>query len=175
MKLGNIVLFLEDDYFIDHDCTQQYGAFQCLVVIPSNHQLHSRVLGSYKICRPTRKVESTGGRWPFAKTARGSAYTVRNPRRECDLYGEIWYKRRSTLIDHCYPPHIVIESITSKREPQEFEALYLLMPTTQNVDRIIKDFTNHKQYPAAHLFFTEGRPSMSFALSIALLCWWYGR
>ena len=31
------------------------------------------------------------------------------------------------------------------------------MPTTQNVDRIIKDFTNHKQYAAAHLFFTEGK------------------
>ena len=52
----------------------------------------------------------------------------------------------------------VIESITSKRDPQpEFEAIYLLMPTTQNVERIIKDFTNHKQYAAAHLFFTEGK------------------
>ncbi|KAF8817446.1 Sec1-like snare protein [Phlegmacium glaucopus] len=51
----------------------------------------------------------------------------------------------------------LIESITSKRDPQpEFEALYLLMPTTQNVDRIIRDFTDHKQYAAAHLFFTEG-------------------
>ena len=58
-------------------------------------------------------------------------------------------------------PHIVIEYITSKRDPQpEYEALYLLMPTTQNVDRIIKDFTNHKQYAAAHLFFTEGRRSL---------------
>jgi syntaxin-binding protein 1 len=51
----------------------------------------------------------------------------------------------------------VIESITSVREPQpEFEAMYILMPTTQNVERIIKDFSNHKQYAAAHLFFTEG-------------------
>jgi hypothetical protein len=51
----------------------------------------------------------------------------------------------------------VIESITSIREPQpEFEAIYILMPTTQNVERIIKDFSNHKQYAAAHLFFTEG-------------------
>ena len=40
------------------------------------------------------------------------------------------------------------------------------MPTTQNVDRIIKDFTNHKQYAAAHLFFTEGKDSKFFALCI---------
>jgi len=51
----------------------------------------------------------------------------------------------------------VIESISSNRDPQpEFEAMYLLMPTTHNVNRIIKDFTNHKQYAAAHLFFIEG-------------------
>lgn len=51
----------------------------------------------------------------------------------------------------------MIESITSIREPQpEFEALYLVMPTTQNVDRIIRDFSNQKQYAAAHLFFLEG-------------------
>ncbi|KAK0239011.1 Sec1-like snare protein [Armillaria nabsnona] len=51
----------------------------------------------------------------------------------------------------------LIESISNYREPQpEFEALYLLMPTTQNVDRIIHDFSQTKQYAAAHLFFIEG-------------------
>ncbi|KAF5361824.1 hypothetical protein D9756_002266 [Leucocoprinus leucothites] len=51
----------------------------------------------------------------------------------------------------------LIESITSHREPQpEFEAMYMLMPTNQNVDRIIRDFTEKKQYAAAHLFFIEG-------------------
>jgi syntaxin-binding protein 1 len=60
----------------------------------------------------------------------------------------------ASLTTSCQP---VIESITSIREPQpEFEAMYILMPTTQNVERIIKDFSNHKQYAAAHLFFTEG-------------------
>lgn len=34
--------------------------------------------------------------------------------------------------------------------------MYLLMPTTHNVNRIIKDFTNQKQYAGAHLFFIEG-------------------
>lgn len=37
------------------------------------------------------------------------------------------------------------------------EAVYLLMPTSQNVDRIIRDFSNgKKQYAAAHLFFIDG-------------------
>lgn len=53
--------------------------------------------------------------------------------------------------------YAVIESISNNREPQPgFEAMYLLMPTTHNVNRIIKDFTNHKQYAGAHLFFIEG-------------------
>ncbi|KAI9062524.1 Sec1-like protein [Trametes sanguinea] len=52
----------------------------------------------------------------------------------------------------------LIESITSHREPQpQFEAMYLLMSTSQNVDRIIRDFSNgHQQYAAAHLFFVDG-------------------
>lgn len=60
----------------------------------------------------------------------------------------------SSLTSH----RAVIESITSRRDPQPgFEAIYLLMPTSQNVDRIIKDFSNGtQQYAAAHLFFIEG-------------------
>jgi syntaxin-binding protein 1 len=56
----------------------------------------------------------------------------------------------------------VIESITSNRDPQpEFEAIYLLMSTTQNVDRIIKDFSNGtRQYAVAHLFFIDGMGRM---------------
>lgn len=51
----------------------------------------------------------------------------------------------------------MIESIASYREPQpDFEALYLVMPTTQNVERIIKDFTGRRQYAAVHLFFVDG-------------------
>lgn len=37
------------------------------------------------------------------------------------------------------------------------EAMYLVMPTSQNVDRIIRDFSNgQQQYAAAHLFFIDG-------------------
>ncbi|KDQ12984.1 hypothetical protein BOTBODRAFT_133850 [Botryobasidium botryosum FD-172 SS1] len=51
----------------------------------------------------------------------------------------------------------LIESITTHRTPQpQFEALYLLMPTTQNVERIIADFSGRQQYGAAHIHFTEG-------------------
>ena len=43
------------------------------------------------------------------------------------------------------------------------EAVYLLMPTSQNVDRIIRDFSNGKQqYGAAHLFFIDGMLKSSF-------------
>ena len=59
----------------------------------------------------------------------------------------------------------VIENIGQHREPQpQFEAIYMLMPTTQNVDRIIKDFENVKQYAEAHLFFIEGECSVSLSL-----------
>lgn len=52
----------------------------------------------------------------------------------------------------------VIESITNYREPQPgFEAMYLVMSTSQNVDRIIRDFSDgSQQYAAAHLFFVDG-------------------
>ena len=52
----------------------------------------------------------------------------------------------------------MIESITSYREPQPgFEAMYLVMSTSQNVDRIIRDFSDgNQQYAAAHIFFIDG-------------------
>ena len=34
--------------------------------------------------------------------------------------------------------------------------MYLLMATSQNVDRIIRDFSGTQQYAAAHLFFIDG-------------------
>lgn len=53
----------------------------------------------------------------------------------------------------------VIESITNYRDPQpQFEAVYLLMPTSHNVDRVIRDFSDgRQQYAAAHLFFIESK------------------
>jgi len=56
------------------------------------------------------------------------------------------------------PQHKVIESITNNREPQpSFDAVYMLMPTSANVDRIIRDFSGGRpQYAGAHLFFIDG-------------------
>ncbi|KAF9047185.1 Sec1-like protein [Hymenopellis radicata] len=58
----------------------------------------------------------------------------------------------------------LIESISNYREPQpEFEALYLLMATTQNVDRIVRDFSSPTpQYAGGHLFFIDGLPEPLF-------------
>ncbi|KAI0284481.1 Sec1-like protein [Russula brevipes] len=52
----------------------------------------------------------------------------------------------------------LIESITNNREPQPgFDAVYMLMPTSANVDRIIRDFSGgRQQYAGAHLFFVDG-------------------
>ncbi|TFL01947.1 Sec1-like protein [Pterulicium gracile] len=51
----------------------------------------------------------------------------------------------------------LIESISNAREPQQFEAIYLLMPTTKNIEILIRDFSNgNRQYSAAHLFFIDG-------------------
>lgn len=51
----------------------------------------------------------------------------------------------------------MIESITTNRDPQpQFEAVYMLMATTQNVERVIRDFSGRQQYAGAHVFFIDG-------------------
>ncbi|KAI0923481.1 hypothetical protein AcW1_006426 [Taiwanofungus camphoratus] len=56
-----------------------------------------------------------------------------------------------------------VESITNYRESQTFEAMYLLMSTSQNVDRVIRDFSNGNQtYAGAHLFFIDGLDEQLF-------------
>jgi len=56
------------------------------------------------------------------------------------------------------PRRAVIESINSNRKPEpNMDAMYLLMPTTQNVKRIIADFSDGRvQYGGAHIFFIDG-------------------
>lgn len=51
---------------------------------------------------------------------------------------------------------VAIDQITAHRQPEpSMEAMYLLMPTTQNVDRIVRDFSGQQMYAGAHLFFTD--------------------
>jgi syntaxin-binding protein 1 len=54
-----------------------------------------------------------------------------------------------------------VENIESQRPPQStFEAVYLLCPTSQNVERIIRELAPEQgkapQYSAGHLFFVDG-------------------
>ena len=64
----------------------------------------------------------------------------------------------TTLSTSCltWESFVAIDQITAPRQPEpSMEAMYLLMPTTQNVDRIIRDFSGQKMYAGAHLFFTD--------------------
>ncbi|ORY34634.1 Sec1-like protein [Naematelia encephala] len=49
-----------------------------------------------------------------------------------------------------------IEPLHSQRHPMSVDAIYLLTPTSQNVDRIIADFTGRRTYKTAHLYFIDG-------------------
>ena len=66
------------------------------------------------------------------------------------------------LYSYTYETALVIEAITNYREPNPgIEAMYLLMPTSQNIERIIKDFSDgNQQYAGAHLFFIDGAYEM---------------
>ncbi|KZV96352.1 Sec1-like snare protein [Exidia glandulosa HHB12029] len=56
-----------------------------------------------------------------------------------------------------------IELLNQNRPPQpNLEAVYIVMSTGPNVDRIIADFTGKQQYAAAHLFFVDGLPEVLF-------------
>jgi syntaxin-binding protein 1 len=46
--------------------------------------------------------------------------------------------------------------------------MYLLMPTSQNVDRVVRDFSNRQQYGAAHLFFIDG--ALQWAIRRRVAC-----
>lgn len=48
-------------------------------------------------------------------------------------------------------------NINDVKPSPEGEAVYLLMPTTQNVDRVILHFSGgRKMFARVHLYFTEG-------------------
>jgi len=53
---------------------------------------------------------------------------------------------------------VAVEPLHSPRQPMGVDAIYLLTPTSQNVDRIIADFSNGRRtYKSAHLYFIDGQ------------------
>jgi syntaxin-binding protein 1 len=57
-----------------------------------------------------------------------------------------------------------VEPLQSARQPQSLEAIYLLTPTSQNVNRIIADFDGRRTYRSAHLYFIDGENSPGLCL-----------
>ncbi|ORX37596.1 Sec1-like protein [Kockovaella imperatae] len=49
-----------------------------------------------------------------------------------------------------------VEPLHSPRKPQSLDAVYLLTPTAQNVDRVVADFQGRRTYRSAHIFFIDG-------------------
>ncbi|WRT69868.1 uncharacterized protein IL334_006859 [Kwoniella shivajii] len=49
-----------------------------------------------------------------------------------------------------------VEPLHSPRPPMSVDAIYLLTPTAQNVDRILADFNGRRTYKSAHLYFIDG-------------------
>ena len=54
-----------------------------------------------------------------------------------------------------------VEPLQSPRGPQSLDAIYLLTPTSQNVNRIIADFEGRRTYKSAHLYFIDGELAVS--------------
>lgn len=51
-----------------------------------------------------------------------------------------------------------VEQLMSPREKMSVDAIYLLTPTAQNVERIIADFASGRDtYKSAHLYFVDGK------------------
>jgi syntaxin-binding protein 1 len=125
--------------------------FSCL------HRLTTQYPGFLQAIRSV----SPQGRWKILVVDDYSQKLLGSVLKQFDILEENVTRTQSHSLDPCPGPpdalHVVIESISNYREPQQFEAVYILMPTTQNVERIIKDFSNdHQQYLCAHLFFIEG-------------------
>lgn len=57
----------------------------------------------------------------------------------------------------------IVEDLLKNREPlPNLEAIYLIAPTQDSIDRLIADFTIRNQYKCAHVFFTEACPDQLF-------------
>ena len=120
-----------------------------------------RVLGGDTICR-TWTMEGTSSGWAFKAAVRDCA------QKQWYFGGEgyrfVFCSISSVEIDEWWLNCLwwldatVIDDISTYREPQpSMDAMYLLMPTTKNIKRLISEYSDGKQqYKQAHLFFIDG-------------------
>lgn len=58
----------------------------------------------------------------------------------------------------------IVEDLNKRREPlHALDAIYLIAPTKESVDKLISDFTGRSQYKCAHVFFSEACPDSLFS------------
>jgi syntaxin-binding protein 1 len=59
----------------------------------------------------------------------------------------------------------IVEDLNKRREPlHNLEAIYLIAPTRESIEKLIQDFTVRIQYKCAHVFFTEACPDQLFSM-----------
>lgn len=50
----------------------------------------------------------------------------------------------------------IVEDLNKRREPLlALDAIYIIAPTKESIDKLIADFAGRNQYKCAHIFFTE--------------------
>lgn len=57
----------------------------------------------------------------------------------------------------------IVEDLNKRREPlTSLDAIYLIAPTKESIEKLIADFSGRNQYKRAHVFFTEACPDQLF-------------
>ncbi|KAL3103438.1 hypothetical protein niasHS_002624 [Heterodera schachtii] len=58
----------------------------------------------------------------------------------------------------------IVEDLNKRREPlPALDAVYLISPTKESIDKLVRDFSGQNLYKCAHVFFTEACPDQLFS------------